>query len=167
MHLFLSGETQVGKSTAIRRFISEKSWRLGGFLTVWDRKSQQLFLHLLGGGEEKIFRIAAFQDGRLRPDTDAFNAAGQLLLDGFSDGADLFLMDEIGFLERNALIFQRAVLSVLDSPAPILGVIRLNKQTDFLNQVRSHPSVQFLPVTLQNRDSIPGELARRFGEELP
>ncbi len=62
-------------------------------------------------------------------------------------------MDELGFIEKDAAGFQNAVLSTLNGSVPVLGVVR-NMQTPFLDQVRTHPNVDVIFVTKENREEI-------------
>ena len=74
-------------------------------------------------------------------------------------------MDECGFLERDALQFQREILSALDGGTPILGVIKL-ANIAWTKQIRNHPNVKIITVDRENRDDLPPLLARRMAFEM-
>ncbi|WP_319378759.1 nucleoside-triphosphatase [uncultured Methanocorpusculum sp.] len=157
-HIFLTGDIQVGKSTIIRKVIHELRINPGGFRTSWGDPlpdgSSDLFL--LGMDEAPSSnRIAARRFGFGRGITafpEIFDTVGSRLLDEASS-SPLIIMDELGFIEKNAVEFQNAVLSALNGSVPILGVVR-NMQTPFLDKVRSHPNVEVIIVTKENREEI-------------
>ena len=70
----------------------------------------------------------------------------------------LWVMDECGRLERDALAFQRAVLEKLEGDTPVLGVVR-EGFPGWTKSIASHPNVELITVTEDNRDALP-ELIR-------
>lgn len=79
----------------------------------------------------------------------AFDTAGVALLAHIPAGS-LVLMDELGFLEKEAYLFQNRVLEILEGPYRVLGVIK-EKSDPFLDRVKRHPLVQCLPVEETSR----------------
>jgi nucleoside-triphosphatase len=165
MHLFLTGEVQVGKSTAIRRFLAQcPQLRVGGFHTVavpgpadgWDS------VHLLPATVDRpttadtcvMTRRGVYPDRQRQLFPAVFDTVGVPLL---AQPCDLLLMDELGFAEDTALAFQQAVLDCLDGPTPVLGVLR-SRGGLLPDKVRQHPHVRVVTVTQENRDHIPEEL---------
>jgi nucleoside-triphosphatase len=65
----------------------------------------------------------------------------------------VIVMDELGFMESKARIFQSAVMQHISGVIPILGVIKPVK-TKFLDAVRSHSNVKVCEVTKDNRDAV-------------
>jgi nucleoside-triphosphatase len=163
-HIFLTGERNAGKSTIIRKYCDTLDFAPGGFLT--------LPRGLRGDGGDSIF-IMPYTPA---PDTEtdacevavrkggcagvvsypeAFDRKGVEILEK-SRGAALIVMDELGFMEKGALLFQRAVLGILDGDTPVLGVVKpvaLRKtESAFLDAVRGHPLVALIEVTPENRE---------------
>ena len=66
-------------------------------------------------------------------------------------------MDELGPKERNADAFREGVLRALDGDTPVYGVLQ-QAESPFLEAVRSHPEVEVITVTEENRDALPQEL---------
>jgi len=66
---------------------------------------------------------------------------------------NIIVMDELGFFESKAFVFQRAVMQHIYGDVPILGAIK-PKQTEFLNTIRAHPNVDVREVTMENREAI-------------
>jgi len=157
-HIFLTGDIQVGKSTIIRKVIHELGISPGGFRTSWGDLlpdgSADLFL--LGMDEvSSSDRIAARRFGSGRGITafpEIFDKVGSRLI-AEASSSPLIIMDELGFIEKDAATFRHAVLSSLNGSVPILGVVR-NMQTPFLDSVRSHPNVKVIIVTKENREEL-------------
>jgi nucleoside-triphosphatase len=159
-HVFLSGEIQIGKSTALRKFLEISGLAADGFLTFFDTRNtdaRTLFLAEYGVSENAHV-IARFAPGSMEIFTDAFDGFGAEVVSR-SGSRRLTVMDELGNLEERAEIFKRAVLRRLDGDAPVVGVVKL-RDSPFLGAVRAHPNVVVLTVTRENRDDIPRELAR-------
>jgi len=174
-HVFLTGEIQVGKSTAIRRFLSDTDITVDGFLSniiSVDPKnpSRGRELHLARfdsqNGEtdsQIVTRIGEFREGSfpsIEIDIDAFNTHGAELIR--SAGArELIIMDELGRFEEGADEFKNAVFERLDGDIPCIGVVKA-ADTPFLDRVRAHPNVRMVTVTVENRDTIPALLREHF-----
>ena len=63
------------------------------------------------------------------------------------------LMDELGFLENDARVFQSTVLRALDSETPVLAAVK-PKDTPFLRAVRGHENAELVFIDEQNRDAL-------------
>ena len=156
MHLFLTGEIQVGKSTLLSALLDSLGLPACGFRTCWRRTEGEDTLHLLPWGVEAACgtdnQVARRRDGRAETLSGRFDTLGTELLTP-RPGCAVMVMDELGFLERNDLRFQEAVLRALDGPLPVLGVIK-PRNVPFLDQVRAHEGVQVVTVTPENRDEL-------------
>ena len=167
MHIFLTGRTQIGKSTLIKNYIAAKGLTPCGFASIWGTPAEdggrRLYLHPYGKiGENTEENLLA----RFLPDSPSatrfskvFDTLGAELLKPCA-GADVLVMDELGFLESDSPVFQAAVLSALDGPLPVLGVIK-PRSTPFLDAVRTHPNVKVLEVTPETRDDLLQQLLRQ------
>jgi len=186
MHVFLQGPRNEGKSTVIRKILEMLSalrpLSLGGFFT-WNggrgdphvymrpavtvcREDGKLALDsLLGPGEQDIL-LASWDEGKggLSCDIAAFERDGARLL-ADEPGAEMIIMDELGFLESNASLFKRAVLDTLDRGTPVLGVLRLG-DVPWHVDIKRNPLVSLYDVTMDNRDRLPGELAEYLLREM-
>lgn len=138
-HLFLEGDSGVGKSTLIRKLIAPHVDKLGGF------SSQRL---LDESGNTAAFRIVPANDLHLAlpyedtPDTifrtistdhrgqsfpEVFDSEGVKLLNG-SSGNKLILLDEIGGLELKCPAFKGKLFEILSGDTPCIGVIKQLKK---------------------------------------
>ncbi len=91
-----------------------------------------------------------------------FDTAGAALLENIPAGS-LVLMDELGFLEKEAFLFQNRVLEVLDGPYRVLGVIK-ERSDPFLDRIKRHPLVQCLAVEAASRRQAAAQLRLFLGQ---
>lgn len=165
MHIFLTGEIQVGKSTVIAEALKLVNISYGGFKTYFgpDRSSEDRLLYMNAAEEQKIFTkengIVHFKKDSL-PEimTEKFEIRGVELIRSAKANAHLIVMDECGNLEQDAFEFQNEIIKTLDSKKPVLGVIKL-ASTGWTDRIRKHPRVKLITVTLENRNELPGTLA--------
>ena len=162
MHIFITGGRGVGKSTLIKNALRSLNVTPSGFVTEWegdtlyirpaDRSSsgKPVAVRLEGKGRE-VYR-------------EAFDVYGTALIRA-SAGAELILMDELGFMESSAEEFRRAVMEVLDGHTPILGALR-EHDSDFLSSIAEHPNVELITLTVENRDEMPAFLETRLRQIL-
>jgi len=170
-HIFLTGERQLGKSTLLRRVLAGlPALRLGGFRTVTAAEAD--------GASGPVYLVPAAQEppqygddnrvairlGRGRGAVgypEAFDRAGTAALRD-AEKADLIVMDEIGFLEAEALRFRARIGELLDGDTPILGVVRQRGESAQQQAIRTHPKVRIIEVTKDNRDSLCPEILDFF-----
>ncbi|MCL1835425.1 MAG: nucleoside-triphosphatase [Oscillospiraceae bacterium] len=158
-NIFFTGEIQVGKSTIIRRYLSLTGLSADGFMTYWEPGgdgTRNLYLSRFDCDARPAERyLLARDEGLGRVKTDNINAAfdrhGADILRA-SGKRDVIIMDELGKLESDAQDFQRAVMQLLDSDTPVLGVIKPIR-TEFLNKIRNDRLSIVREVTVQNRDA--------------
>ena len=116
-HVFFTGEIQVGKSTALRGAVSRLGWPCGGFQTVFTRRgTAEARLCLCPWGDARCLperTVALYAPGRgMAALPGDFDRLGPPLL-APAPGTKLLVLDELGYLEREAEGFRRAVLAVL------------------------------------------------------
>ena len=148
-HLFLTGDKGVGKSTLARCLLAGHTpcgFRTVRVTGVLDRPSVHL-LPAVGGvpsAENLLFYCGAYSCERF----DTLGTAALRDRDG-----DVLLMDELGFLERDAHRFQEAVLAALRGDQPVLAAVK-NRNDPFLQAVRGVPGVRVLYITRENREGL-------------
>ena len=118
-HLLICGERGVGKSTLIRRLLEHSTREVGGFVTK----------RLPVADENGFFPIYLYptsqSEGERRNETanlvgtcdsrssirhpEVFDGLGAQLIKSAPSGG-IILMDELGFLENDAKVFQSAVM---------------------------------------------------------
>lgn len=163
-HIFLTGEIQIGKTTVLHKALEQLDVAVGGFYTGSgsERYQKQRRLYLWDAAGEPVYDeahcVALLGAGRTAF-PERFDALGCEALCHARENAELIVMDECGFLERNAAAFQAEVLKTLDGDIPVLGIARL-RGADWLDQVRQRPDVLLLTVTEENRDTLAGEVVQ-------
>ena len=169
MHVFLTGEIQVGKSTVIAKTLSLQNITYGGFKTYFgpDRASYNKLLYMNSAADSYIYNeelaVARFQTGCPPfPLTDKFNTLGVQFIRQSRLSSDLIIMDECGSLERDATLFQEEILNVLDGSIPVLGVIKLLSK-GWTDCIRNHPNVKLITVTHENRNELPQVIPHFIG----
>ena len=163
MNIFLTGNIQVGKSTAIRRFFEMEDIKPLGFTTHIDRQTGILTMKLIGNDiSEEIELAEPGKEGRPVPDIDAFNKAGYMLKNMDLSGCNMLVMDELGFMEKDAAVFIATVEELLDKGIPALGVLRNKPEGPFWNMLHERADTVILTVDEKNRNMIPKMIAERF-----
>ena len=167
MHVFLTGDIQVGKSTLASKVLAAMGdVRLGGFrtVTVDDRPDAFGSLYIVPAaekepicGDENCVGIRRGHGKGTEGFPEVFDRAGTVALADAED-YDLILMDEIGKLESESPAFLGRIAALLDGDVPILGVLRKEGKTPQQMLVRSHPKVRLIEVTAENRDALVDEI---------
>ncbi|MCL2766313.1 MAG: nucleoside-triphosphatase [Peptococcaceae bacterium] len=165
MHIFLQGQRNVGRSTVIIRTLdiirSKTELIIGGFIT-FRGGTDDPYTYMRSAnpeGKREDYCLGSCHK-ELRNEPLLFDQVGVPLLKD-SQNADIIVMDELGFLEREALEFHQAVYSVLAGDIPVIGVLRLGNILWF-EQIKTNPKVKLVEVTKENRDGLPEVLASRL-----
>ena len=174
MHVFLTGQIQVGKSTLLRRVLAElPPLRLGGFRTVTAADVPgavgSVYIFPAAGpdvpGDDCRVALRLGPPGGVEAYPAVFDHRGVELLDG-AENADLICMDEIGFLEASAPAFSGRIAALLDGDTPVFGVVRASREKPLLRFVRTHPKVRLIEVTEENRERLFPEVSALLREAL-
>jgi len=166
MHLFLTGEKQVGKSTIVDKVLGRLGAPIGGFRSFGANYTDDggSDVCIRGAGHDVGVHRLARRGGEQRGFVafpEVFDTIGVQLL-RVDPACGVVVMDELGFMEAKAFAFQKAVMDCLDGDIPVLGVIK-PREMPFLDQIRAHPKVQILRVEVDNRDRIAEAIALEGG----
>lgn len=148
MNVLLTGNIQVGKSTAIRKFLENFDGSAGGFRTYKSGKSLMIAPYSDGVGKVCVI----FEERGKRVLNDVFDGYGTELV--LNSTGDLLIFDELGRFELCSDNFTNAILRRFDGDTPILGVIKPEHNV-FLDKIRSKGNLALITVTPENRDSVP------------
>lgn len=156
--VILTGERQIGKSTALNRFLENREGSVAGFRTLFDTRSDPLNRSLqlcpLPEGENRT--LAVWTDGKPSVDIAAFDRFVPPLL---AHRVDLMILDELGKFEGAAEEMRKAVERVFDEPEQkVLAVVRYDAP-GWMGALKGRSDVTVLTVTMENRDAIPAQLA--------
>ena len=161
MNVFLTGNVQAGKSTAIKRFLEKENISPLGFTTHLDRSTGLLTIKIIGkDGDREIKAAAPIGGSRPVPDIEAFDRAGKMLTDMDTSDCDMLIMDELGFMERDAHVFTDAVPAMLDRGIRTVGVLRNKPDGPFWDMLHERDDTVILTVDEENRDDIPDIISR-------
>ena len=169
MHVFLTGERQIGKSRALNRAAEMLEKPCRGFRTRFltkERGSSSLYMLPAeeDGPLDEDHLVARLEHGRLLGLTERFDTLGtEILRKSREDPDALILMDECGHLEKSALVFQREILRCLDGAQPVLGILR--KDQAWHAFIRHHPRVKVLEVNEDNRHMIAETVVSLISQE--
>lgn len=167
-HIFLTGEIGCGKSTALHRTLSLlPGVNAQGLQTYYPEPrggEKTLYMRPWGAAEQGIF-LAKLPGCDMAHIASVFNALGAALLERAQQDAQVIVIDEIGRLERDAAQYHEALLQCIEGDVPMLCAIRKLK-APWADWIRSHPRVELIEVTQENRDAIPVQLAVRLKEQL-
>ncbi|WP_434510364.1 nucleoside-triphosphatase [Desulfitobacterium sp. AusDCA] len=165
MHIFLTGEIQIGKSTVIAKTLALLNVIPGGFKTYFgpDRGCSDKLLYMNSAAGSKLFKeenvIVRFSKGQ-PPQVlaEKFDTYGTELIRSARANSNLIVMDECGSLERDALVFQKEIMDTLEGSIPVFGVIKL-ASSGWTDRIRNHSKVKLITVTKENRDDLPQVLS--------
>jgi len=167
MHIFLQGPRGIGKSTVITKTLAILTSRYplvtSGFYT-WNGGRDDPHVYIKSArpdAEDGAIRVASWNDagGGMKSEPGVFDHYGVAMLD--ADGANLVIMDELGFLESQAHVFKRTVIDTLAGSVPVFGVLRLG-DVPWHEDIKRDPKVALFDVDVMSRDSLPQILAERI-----
>ncbi|WP_411681363.1 nucleoside-triphosphatase [Clostridium thailandense] len=157
-NIFLTGQIRIGKSTLLNHTLEKINGKIDGFRTLRYYEENELKgFYMKGLCEQNQSKELAFighclGENQLRAVSKTFDTYGvEILNNCLNKKVDLIVMDELGFLERNAKLFQNKVWEALDSNIPVFGVLK-QKDTSFLQSIRNRKDVELVLVTLENRN---------------
>ncbi|NOY59361.1 MAG: hypothetical protein GXO75_10615 [Calditrichaeota bacterium] len=171
-NILLTGEKGVGKSTLISTILDSISVPYQGLFTERIFKGQGVYGFGLKNERERSLKIFAYEnnfkkDGYYRylVDIDAFENRGHAILSSVRPETKLFVIDEIGIMEREADRFLERFWQLLQSPLPLLAVVQ--KRAKYIwDQVDSNSGCRIFEITRENRDSIAKNILLSLNEIL-
>jgi len=159
-NLFLTGPKHVGKSTALFSALVKSPVTLGGFRVdrVFEGRRLRAF-RIIDLDTSSSADISTARKGGWDVHLEAFETVGVEAVRRGIRSAGLVVMDELGRFELRAYGFRQAVTDALDSPVPVVGVLK-EDDNPFLKEIRSRDDTEILEVTEESRDDI-----RRYVED--
>ena len=166
-HILICGEKGVGKSTLIRKLCMAANAPIYGYCTkrMAERDADGLFpiyIHPAWQAEAECSYGSTNLIGRCDSKmhdvhTNVFDTLGAGYIAAAKPGGYI-IMDELGFMEKNAEAFKRAVFNSLDGDIPVIAAVKARYDVDFLNRIRAHEKAQLYTITPENRDALYAEL---------
>jgi nucleoside-triphosphatase len=163
-NIFLTGSPQVGKTTIIKRVITEAGIDAGGFMVRREGQEyrwksfylQDAAVYFENREVDSSTVVFAYRDKLESPweiNIKAFNDFGVKLLNKAVLEKEIVIMDELGRFELEAEEFCKKVEDILGDSIPVFGVIK-DEQNSFLDNIRERSDVKIYRVDLKNRDYI-------------
>ncbi|MDO4567808.1 MAG: nucleoside-triphosphatase [Clostridia bacterium] len=156
----IEGSRGAGKSTLIKRLAAGfPRERITGFYTEkvdFDAGLSVVYIHDAAGDERTYSdanAVCVRNDGEWNVRERLFDAAAREYLASAGEGS-VVIMDELGFLERNAAVFCARVLEVFNSDAIAIAAIKQDVDVPLLNQIRIMESVCRYRLDAENRDLL-------------
>ncbi len=164
-NIILTGARGAGKSTLADKAASCSGLRAAGLKTLFKEKRGEphAFLYAAPWGQEPLFdeshAVARFGGGRPEGLTAVFDSLCAGLVDKAVESADaeLIVIDELGFLEKDALAFRASVLRALACPKPVIAVVRQGLPAWTADLVGAGPCA-LLEATEENRGRLAEEM---------
>lgn len=171
MHALIVGARGVGKSTLIRRVTAALGCPLWGFETKKEtaladgEKGSPVYIYPVGQPHLQTPEnlVGYCKDRHAAPLCEGFERCVPRLSTPVPEGS-VVVLDEIGFLESSAPAFCRGVMALLEGDAPVLAAMK-DKDTPFLQAVRSHPNGRCFYITEENRESLYAEVLAFMKEQ--
>jgi nucleoside-triphosphatase len=163
LHLFLTGQKGIGKSTIIKKVTQNLELSIGGFETYKGiGNDQNIYISPWNKRYYDIEHQVGIRDG-IKADgkTYTFDNLGVQILETSNKTSQLIIMDELGFLENKADNFQTHCLKTISNDIPVLGVIKEQKGL-WLDKIRNHKNVQVIQVTIENRNQLVNVITNHF-----
>lgn len=170
MHALIVGGRGVGKSTLIRRVLHKLNCPVFGYETKKEVEEPlrgcPIYIYDAGKPHSRTPENLIGYD--IAPEDDAVTAAfdryAPKLLGTIPDAA-IVELDELGFLEARSEPFCRAVLQLLDGNRPVIAAVK-DRDTPFLNRIRSHPKARCFHITPENRDALYEEVLTFLTQQM-
>jgi len=157
VHALIIGKRGTGKTTLIRRVLRDMNVPVFGFETAMGAGTENgcpLYIHPYGAKrictQENLVGYCKIQPPVAYP--EAFDRFAEYL--DCPEQCGIIAMDELGFLESDAHLFQAAVMRLLDGDIPVIAAVK-DQSTGFLDAVKAHPNVKCFYQDTQNRDLLP------------
>lgn len=157
-HILICGDIGCGKSTLVHKLLSISNKSIAGFITKSYYEpsadgAHHIFIYPYGNENDKR-KVADCFSKRIDAYPEIFDSFALDEIDKYPD-AKLIVMDELGFLEKNALIFQQKILELFNGSTTIIAVVKSkNQDSTFLNSIKNHPNADMYYIDINNRDAL-------------
>lgn len=170
--ILITGRPGCGKTTLIKRVVSNLPRRAGGFYTEEIRLAGKRagFKIVAVDGKEAVFAHVDFKSserlGKYGLDLSALERIGVGAVRQAIQARQLIVIDEIGPMEIRSPIFRDAVNEALNSELPLLATI-FARPLPFTDAIKSRSDVRLIEVRPDNRERLVSELSDKIRELNP
>ena len=162
--ILVTGPPGCGKTTVIRRVAGILGERAAGFYTeeIRDAKKQRIGFRVVtldGKHGELADKVSGRgpQVASYRVNVGSFERVALPSLE--MEEGRILIVDEIGKMECFSKKFIRRVREILQTDSPVLATIPFQGGGAFLEEIRSMRDVKTFPVTPENRETLPAQIA--------
>ena len=165
--ILLTGRPGSGKTTAIRKIVSQLTREVGGFYTeeIREKGRRVGFRILTMDAREGVMAHVDIQSpdriGKYGVDLTVIDTLAVESLQLAKSENSLIIIDEIGPMELLSSKFKGEVLGVINGDSDVLGTIAKRK-SEFINQIRRLPNVTILEIFPGNREQIVEDVVSRL-----
>ncbi|NLL21462.1 MAG: hypothetical protein GX263_06955 [Firmicutes bacterium] len=149
-NLFLEGNIRLGKSALIREILLPFLPKVGGIFVqrifigeryvafklhpIKEAADYRLNKHVNSLSEVDNLFLYSDSQGKWRPNKEVFENSGVAYLrESVEKNKHLILLDELGGVELDCPAFMEAVMTVLNSKIPVLGVLKSPRNAEKLD----------------------------------
>jgi nucleoside-triphosphatase len=165
--ILFTGRPGCGKTTLIKRIVSDLALAAGGFYTqeIRERGQRVGFKLITLDGKEAVFANVSLKTpervGKYGLDLSALEIFGVAAVREAVHARQLVVMDEIGPMEIRSPIFRDVVNEAFDSDVPILATI-VARSLPFTDAIKKRSDVTLIEVRPENRERVFVEISDRF-----
>jgi nucleoside-triphosphatase len=166
-NLLVTGNPGVGKTTLIKKMITESRLNPRGFYSEEIRIGieRKGFKVKTFTGNEGILAHVDYKNkprvGKYGIDVESFEAIIIPEIKEALQGSELIVIDEIGKMELFSERFKELVVKALNGSAPVLGAIS-ERGNGFIKKIKERQDIRIYSITFKNRDSVYLEILNDF-----
>jgi len=148
-HLLITGSKKSGKTSVLNEILKDEI-SIGGIITyaIRDDEIAPKYVVLRDFNDQHINGVIAKRNNSgtaLIPVTETFESLGAGILRNYNndDEVDLIVIDEIGFLENNAIHYQNEIIKIFDKR--VIAVIR-KESTPFIEKLTQRHDIYLIDI---------------------
>lgn len=160
-HVVITGDKNAGKTTLVERILDELSVPIYGYQTVKMDESRdgpsETYMYPAGRVDyvkRKENYIGLSGERVLDVSVDTFNKLGTSLIKTAGQNG-IIVMDEIGFMEKDAAVFRRAVINAFGGSIPVLATTKSDDRgSEYIRMIKNHPNAELFKLSKDNREEV-------------
>ena len=171
-NILITGNPGVGKTTLMRKIVSNFDASAGGFYTMEVRgengRRWGFKIISLDGREEVLASVDTISNRRVSKygvDVEAVDRVGVSALKEALSQNKIVVIDEIGRMELVSNRFRDIALKALDSPKIVLGTIAM-KDTNFAKKIKDRKDTKIIRLTRENFGEVETHVGRLIWKAL-
>ncbi len=169
LNIFITGRPGIGKTTAVMRAVEELELPMHGFYTREmrdDGRRVGFEIRDLEGNRATMAHVDFSGPptvSKYGVDPRAVDRVGVAALRRALDEGTVAVLDEVGRMELASEKFVEILGELLDADIPVLGTVHA-KQESRAERIRGRQDAEVITLSKDNRDAVPGQVARRLEE---